>query len=71
MANKGLDKEVYIKNLEAYVTQLSEHSKILGELIQHVEENIPRTEGSKHLWACIDEANEITAGPTRAYVDQD
>jgi hypothetical protein len=68
---KELDKDVYIKNLEDHVTQLSEHSKILGELIQQVEEDIPRNEGSKHLWACIDEANEITAGPTLAYVDQD
>ena len=36
MANKGLDKEVYIKNLEAYVTQLSEHSKILRTLFFNV-----------------------------------
>ena len=58
-------------HLRAYIRQLLEHSKILGELLTHVEEDIPREQGSKHLWATVDEANDLIAGPTRAYVDQD
>jgi len=71
MSNKILDKDLYIRNLEAYVDQLTEYAEILGKLIIHVERDIPREEGSEDLWKCIDEANRITAGPTRAYVDQD
>tara|TARA_Y100000310_G_scaffold123675_1_gene122424 strand:+ start:240 stop:443 length:204 start_codon:yes stop_codon:yes gene_type:complete len=58
-------------HLRAYIRQLLEHSKMLGELVAHVEEDIPRHKGTKHLWATVDEANDLIAGPTRAYVDQD
>jgi hypothetical protein len=61
---------LFIEQLENYVTLLTKHSIMLGELITHVEENISRTQGSKHLWATVDAANDLIAGPTRAYVDQ-
>ncbi len=66
MAERLTEKD----HLRAYIKQLLEHSKILGELVAHVEEDIPRYKGSKHLWATVDEANDLIAGPTRAYVDQ-
>ena len=44
---------------------------MLGELVMHVEEDIPRSQGTKHLWATVEAANDLIAGPTRAYVDQD
>ena len=66
MAQRLTEKD----HLRAYIKQLLEHSKILGELVTHVEEDISREQGSKHLWATVDEANDLIAGPTRAYVDQ-
>tara|TARA_R110000803_G_scaffold132008_6_gene199265 strand:+ start:2540 stop:2743 length:204 start_codon:yes stop_codon:yes gene_type:complete len=65
------DDEIRIRRLEAQVALFAEHSQVLGELVEQVEEDILRTEGTKHLWQTIDEANELLMGPTRAYVNQD
>jgi len=66
MAQRLTEKD----HLRAYIKQLVEHSKMLGQLVTHVEEDIPRYKGSKHLWATVDAANDLIAGPTSAYVDQ-
>ena len=44
MAERLTEKD----HLRAYIKQLLEHSKILGELVAHIEEDIPRYKGSKH-----------------------
>ena len=67
MAQRLTEKD----HLRAYIKQLLEHSKILGELLMHIEEDIPIHKGTKHLWATVDKANNLIAGPSRAYVDQD
>ena len=67
MAQRLTEKD----HLRAYIKQLLEHSTMLGELVMHIEEDIPRHQGTKHLWAAVDEANNLIAGPSRAYVDQD
>ena len=67
MAQRLTEKD----HLRAYIKQLLEHSKMLGELLMHIEEDIPRHKGTKHLWATVDEANDLIAGPSRGYVDQD
>ena len=66
MAQRLTEKD----HLRAYIKQLVEHSKMLGQLVTHVEEDIPRHKGSKHLWTTVAAANDLIAGPTRAYVDQ-
>ena len=65
------DDEMRIIRLERQVALFAEHSQVLGELVEQVEEDIPRTEGTKQLWQLINEANELLMGPTRAYVNQD
>lgn len=65
------DKDKLIKNLKTWNALLSEHSQILGELVEQIEEDIPSDEGTKHLWQIVDEANDLLCGPTRAYVNQD
>jgi len=67
MAQRLTEKD----HLRAYIKQLLEHSTMLGELVMHIEEDIPRHKGTKHLWAAVDEANNLIAGPSRGYVDQD
>lgn len=67
MAQRLTEKD----HLRAYIKQLLEHSTMLGELVMHIEEDIPRHKGTKHLWATVDEANDLIAGPSRGYVDQD
>jgi len=66
MAQRLTEKD----HLRAYIKQLVEHSKMLGQLVTHVEEDIPRHKWSKHLWTTVDAANDLIAGPTSAYVDQ-
>jgi hypothetical protein len=69
---KVLDKDIYIKNLEMQVTLFAEHSQVLGELLEHIEQDFSRKEdGTEHLWNCVDEGNELLMGPSRAYVNQD
>lgn len=74
MSGKTLDKDLYIKNLEAHVTLLSKHTDALNFLVKQVEENVPRRKYTDyetvHLWTAIDSANEVLNGPTRSYVDQ-
>ena len=36
-----------------------------------VEQDVSKTEGSRHLWETVDEANDVLSGATRDYVDQD
>ena len=56
------------KGLENYIELLTEHSQMLGELVSYLE-----TEDSldEKLYELVDKANNLIAGPTRAYVDQD
>jgi|TARA_R110000787_G_scaffold20217_1_gene60171 hypothetical protein len=68
---KITDKDRHVKNLERHIALLAEHSQILGELVEQIEEDIPRETGSKHLWQMVDEVNDLLCGPTRAYVNQD
>ena len=71
---KRLNPEQYIKDLETHIVsqkqKIEEYSTLLGQLVLHVEEDIPWEQGTRHLWKTMDEANELLAGPTRSYVDQ-
>jgi len=53
-----------------WIDQYNEVVVLLDELVSHVEEDIPRDEGTKHLWRTIDDAKALLCGPTRSYVDQ-
>ena len=56
------------KGLENYIKLLTEHSEMLGELVSYLEtEDIL----DEKLYELVDKANNLIAGPTRAYVDQD
>lgn len=56
------------KGLENYIELLTEHSQMLGELVSYLEtEDIL----DEKLYKLVDKANNLIAGPTRAYVDQD
>jgi|TARA_R100001086_G_scaffold67928_1_gene31990 hypothetical protein len=70
MSGKILDKDLYIKNLEGYVTEFSKSQKILGKLVAYVEKNVPQEQGTEDLWETVNKANELLYGPTRSYVDQ-
>jgi len=80
MSGKVLDKDLYIKNLEGYVTRFSECEKVLEKLVTHVEKYVPqhcdlckgecRDQGRKHLWETVNEAKGMIYGPTRSYVYQ-
>jgi len=70
MSGKTLDKDLYIKNLEAHVTLLSEHTTALNYLVEQIEEDVPRERFTQHLWTAVDYANEVLSGATRSYVDQ-
>ena len=79
---KKLNTELYIKDLETRVTDLTQEVKswkkknwhlhtLLEELVTHVEQDVSRTEGSRHLWETVDEANDLLSGATGDYVNQD
>ena len=79
---KKLNTELYIKDLETRVTDLAQEVKswkkknwhihtLLGELVHYVEHDVSRTEGSRHLWETVDEANDLLSGATGDYVNQD
>ena len=63
---KGLEEtlQAEVEHLRAYNKQLLEHSTILGEL-----ENKDLLD--EELYELVDKANNLIAGPTRAYIDQD
>jgi hypothetical protein len=81
---KGLEKTQYVKNLENYIELLTKHSQMLGELVSHIEKtdlfHCRKSVGKsgrlmvfvdEELYELVDKANDLIAGPTRAYVDQD
>lgn len=79
---KKLNTELYIKDLETRVTDLAQEVKswkkknwhlhtLLEELVNHVESEISREEGSRHLWETVDEAYDLLSGATGDYVNQD
>ena len=75
MSGKMLDKDLYIKNLEGYVTQFSEYQKVLEKLVTQVEKEVPQycelcKGGKKHLWETVNESKELLYGPTSGYIDQ-
>ena len=53
------------------IKQYNEVVRLLADLVCHVEEDIPRKQGTKHLWTTVDDVNELLCGPTSSYVDQD
>ena len=74
---KKLNTELYIKDLETRVTDLAQEVKswkkknwhihtLLEELVHYVEHDVSRTEGSRHLWETVDEANDLLSGAAGA-----
>ncbi len=53
-----------------WIDQYNEVVTLLDSLVTQVEEDIPKTQGTKHLWEAVDDANRLLCGPTRSYVDQ-
>jgi len=53
-----------------WIDQYNEVVALLDTLVTHVEEDIPRDEGTKHLWQTVDDVKAFLCGPTRSYVDQ-
>jgi|TARA_R100000329_G_C7551531_1_gene194902 hypothetical protein len=68
IAEKFTEKEEQVNDLHRYITQLEEHSQMLGELVSYIEKEDILDE---KLYELVDKANNLIAGPTRAYVDQD
>ena len=79
---KKLNTELYIKDLETRVTDLAQEVKswkkknwhlhtLLDELVTQVEQDVSKTEGSRHLWETVDEVNDVLSGATGDYVNQD
>ena len=79
---KKLNPELYIKDLEARVTELVQEVKsfkkknwhlhtLLEELVTHVEQEVGRTEGTRQLWETVDKIDDELSGATRDYVNQD
>ncbi len=57
--------------VDKVIKQYNEVVRLLADLVCHVEEDIPRKQGTKHLWNTVDDVNELLCGPTSSYVDQD
>ena len=57
--------------VDKVIKQYNEVVELLDELVSHVEEDIPREQGTKHLWNTVDDVKELLCGPTSSYVDQD
>ena len=68
IAEKFTQKEQQVNDLYRYIAELEEHSKVLGELVSYIEKEDILDE---KLYELVDKANNLIAGPTRAYVDQD
>ena len=68
IAEKFTEKEEQVNDLYRYIAELEEHSKVLGELVSYIEKEDILDE---KLYELVDKANNLIAGPTRAYVDQD
>ena len=68
IAEKFTEKEEQVNDLHRYIAQLEEHSQMLGELVSYIEKEDILDE---KLYELVDKANNLIAGPTRAYVDQD
>jgi uncharacterized coiled-coil DUF342 family protein len=79
---KKLNPELYIKDLEARVTELVQEIKsfkkknwylhtLLEELVTNIEQEVGRTEGTRQLWETVDEIDDELSGATRDYVNQD
>ena len=58
-------------NLEQLKAKYEETIELLADLVCLVEEDIPRKQGTKHLWNTVDDVKELLCGPTSSYVDQD
>ena len=74
IAEKFTEKEEQVNDLHRYIAQLEEHSQMLGELVSHIEKTDllhSSEEWKEKLYELVDKANNLIAGPTRAYVDQD
>tara|TARA_R110000787_G_scaffold146196_1_gene259921 strand:- start:331 stop:516 length:186 start_codon:yes stop_codon:yes gene_type:complete len=57
--------------VDKVIKQYNEVVRLLADLVCHVEEDIPRKQGTKHLWNTVDDVKELLCGPTSSYVDQD
>jgi len=68
IAEKFTEKEEQVNDLYRYIAELEEHSKVLGEMVSYIEKEDILDE---KLYELVDKANNLIAGPTRAYVDQD
>ena len=79
---KKLNPELYIKDLEARVTELVQEVKsfkkknwylhtLLEELVTNIEQEVGRTEGTRQLGETVDEIVDELSGATRDYVNQD
>ena len=53
--------------VDKVIKQYNEVVELLDELVSHVEEDIPREQGTN----TVDAVKELLCGPTRSYVDQD
>lgn len=82
IAEKFTEKEKQVEDLYRHIAQLEEHSQMLGELVSHIEKTdllhstkkVGKSESwfvDEKLYELVDKANNLIAGPTRAYVDQD
>ena len=56
--------------VDKVIKQYEEVVTLLNALVTQVEEDIPNSQGTKHLWEAVDYANRFLCGPTRSYVDQ-
>jgi hypothetical protein len=67
---KGLEEtlQTEVRFLRTYNKELLRHSTVLGELVDYIEKKDLLDE---ELYELVDKANNLLAGPTRAYVDQD
>ena len=68
IAEKFTEKEEQVNDLHRYIAELEEHSTVLGEVVSYIEKEDILDE---KLYELVDKANNLIAGPTRAYVDQD
>ena len=56
--------------VDKVIKQYNEVVTLLDSLASHVQEDIPREQGTKHLWEAVDDANQFLCGPTRSCADQ-
>ena len=59
----------YVKQLVGRIVELT---TLLSDIVTHVEQDISREEGTKHLWSTVDHINDkFGANPSSVYVTQD